>query len=212
MGKTRIAVILLIQVLFLTGCSANKTGLEPIGINEYGLLMKFGCAQGTVRDEGTMKLLDNVLLIIISPNIRRTISVTDDMGFYKFAVLQEGYYSILTARAGYYHETVEIFINGEQTVTTDIYLERGHISTGFGDITGRIFSSITNTPIPGLRATIKRYGISDITNTDGEFHLYSIPRGFHVLQIFDDAKLVYSADVQVWSDTVNPIGTIYLDL
>ena len=205
-------VVLLSIILLLTGCSTDKSGLEPMDINEYGLLLKYGCAQGTVRDDVTMNPLNHVLLIITSPYNRRTVSVTDDMGFYRFAVLQEGPCTILTARAGYRPEIIELFINSEQTVTTDIYLERGHISTGFGDITGRIFSSITETPIKGLLVTIQWLGISGSTNSEGEFRLYNIPEGEHVLQIFDNGKLVYAEDVQVWSDTVNPLGTIYLDL
>lgn len=210
--KAAYTVVLLSIILLLTGCSANKTGLVPMDINDNGLILKYGCAQGTVRDEGTMKLLDNVLLFIHSSNHRRPISITDDMGFYKFAVLQEGYYTIITARAGYRPEIIEIFINSEQTVTTDIYLERGHISTGFGDITGRTFSSITNTPICGLLVIIKGYGISDITNTEGEFRLHSIPRGSHVLQIFKNGNLVYAEDVQVITCSLSSVGTIYLNL
>lgn len=206
-------VVLLSIILLLTGCSANKTGLVPMDINDNGLILKYGCAQGTVRDEVTNVPLDNVLLFIHSSNHRRPISVTNDMGFYRFDILQEGYNTIIAQRVGYAAEAVEVFIIGEQTLTTDIYLDRTAGCTPFwGDITGRVFSSITETPIEGLLATIEWYGISDITNNEGEFHLYSIPMGFHVLQIFENENLVYAEDVQVISDTVSSIGTIYLNL
>jgi len=181
-------------------------------VNEYGDPISYGSIEGYVRDKSTGVALDNVI-VSISSTYREFLTVTNELGFFKFSSVPQGGQTLLANRAGYRAGNVDVFVKGGYKSTVTLYLDRTGVGqSGYGDITGKTLSSLDGDPLSGLLVTIKGLGITDTTGGDGTFHLLKVPEGDHVLQILSNSIVLYEADVHVNSDTIMPLGYIYLPL
>ena len=189
---------------------ATSEGLQIF--NEYGKPVSYGSIEGYVKDKTSGVALDNVL-VSISSTYRQYATATDDNGFFKFQTIPQGGHTLIANRAMYQAQYVNLMVNGGYKTTTTIYLERTGVGpTGVGDVTGKFISQLDGDYIEGLLVTIKGLGISDYSNANGEFHLYNIPVGDHVLEALAGYQVIYSCDVHVNDGTILPLGHIYLPI
>jgi hypothetical protein len=178
--------------------------------NEYGQPVSYGSIEGYVKDKSTSVPLDNVI-VSVSSTYREFVTTTDEKGFFRFSSVPQGSHTLIANRNGYQAGNVNVSVDGGYKTTATIYMDRTGIGqSGVGDITGKMISSLDGDPLGGFLATIKGLGFSDTTNGNGEFHLYSVPEGDHVLQVLTGSTVVYETDVHVNSDTITPLGYIYL--
>ena len=181
-------------------------------VNEFGAPISYGSIEGYVRDKTTSVTLDNVIVSIAS-TYRQFITVTDEQGHFKFSSVPQGIHTLLANRAGYKAGNVGVTVTGGNKTTVTLYLERTGVGkSGYGDITGKVMSSLDGDPLGGLLVSIKGLGITDTTTDEGTFHLYTVPEGDHVMQILSNSIVLYEQDVHVNSDVITPLGYIYLPL
>lgn len=189
---------------------ATQEGLQIF--NEFGQPVSYGSIEGYVKDKTSGVVLENVL-VSISSTYRQYATATDGNGFFRFKSVPQGSHTLIANRSGYQAQYVNVFVNGGYNTTATIYLERTSTPIpSVGDVTGKFISSLDGDPISGLFVTIKGFGISDYSNANGEFHLYNIPHGDHVLQVLSGPQVIYEADVQVNPGTILPLGYIYLPM
>ena len=180
--------------------------------NEYGEPVSYGSIEGYVKDKTTGVALDNVL-VSISSTYRQYATATDDKGFFRFQTVPQGDHTLVANRAGYQAQYANVFVDGGYKTTTTLYLERTGVGeSGYGDVTGKFMSQLDGDAIGGLLVTIQGFAMSDYSNANGEFHLYSVPKGDHVLEALSGSQVIYSADVHVNSDAITHLGYIYLPI
>ncbi len=189
---------------------ATSEGLQIF--NEYGQPISYGSIEGYVRDKTTNVPLDNAV-VSISSTYRVFATNTDEKGFFRFRSVPQGDHTLIANRNGYQAGNANIFVNGGYKTTATLYLERTGVGqSGVGNITGKVVSSLDGDPVSGLAANVVGTGITDTTNGNGEFTLYSVPEGDHVVQLLANAIVVYETDVHVNSDATTPLGYIYLPI
>ena len=181
-------------------------------LNRYGEPIVYGSIEGYVKDKKTGVALDNVAVSISSTYLDYT-TTTDGNGHFIFPVIPQGGHTLMTNRDGYLGGNADVSVKGGQRTTVTIYMDRTGIGeSGYGDVTGKLMSSIDGDQLPGLLVTIKGIGITDTSSGDGTFHLYNVPAGDQILEIYSDSILFYEQDITVVSDSVMPLGFIYLPL
>ena len=189
---------------------STQEGLQIF--NEYGEPVAYGSIEGYVKDKATGVGLDNAV-VSISSTYRQYATATDDNGYFKFKTVPQGDHTLIANRAGYQAQYTNVFVNGGYNTTSTIYLERTGVgSSGVGDVAGKFMSSLDGDAVSGLLVTIKGLGISDYSNANGEFHLYSVPEGDHVLQALSGSQVIYETDVKVNADSLVNLGYIYLPI
>jgi len=189
---------------------STQEGLQIF--NEFGQSVSYGSIEGYVKDKISGVALDNVL-VSISSTYRQYATTTDDKGFFRFQTVPQGDHTLIANRAGYQAQYANVFVNGGYKTTTTLYLERTGVGeSGYGDVTGKFMSQLDGDAIGGLFVTIKGFAMSDYSNDNGEFHLYSVPKGDHVLEALAGSQVIYSTDVHVNSDSITHLGYIYLPI
>jgi hypothetical protein len=188
---------------------------EPhlIVLNEFGEPISYGSIDGYVRDKKTGVTLDNCV-VSISSTYREYLTVTDGNGYFRFDTVPQGSHTLIAQRDGYNAGYGETYVTGGYKTGITLYMDRvGTGESGYGDISGKLMSSIDGDFLGGLIVTIEGLGISNISNSyDGTFHLVGVPAGKHVLQILSNSVILYEQDVVVNSDALTPLGYIYLPL
>jgi hypothetical protein len=189
---------------------ANEPHL--VVVNEYGQPISYGSIEGYVFDKMSGVPLDNVVVSIAS-TYREFLTLTDEQGFFRFQSVPQGDHTLIANRPGYEAGYSGMFVTGGYKTTVSIYMERTAVgSSGIGDITGKLMSSLDGDPLSGLLVTVKGFGITDTTTSDGTFHLYNVPEGDHVMQVLSDSTVLYEQDIHVNSDDITPLGYIYLPI
>jgi DNA-binding beta-propeller fold protein YncE len=190
----------------------NADGTRLVILNEFGEPISYGSIDGFVRDKKTGVTLDNVI-VTISSTYREYLTVTDGNGYFRFDTVPQGDHTLIAQRDGYNAGYGQVFVTGGYKSGVTIYMDRvGTGQSGYGDITGKLMSSIDGDQLSGLIVTVEGLGITDTSNYEGTFHLVNVPAGKHVLQILSNSVILYEQDVVVNSDAVTPLGFIYLPL
>jgi len=82
---------------------------------------------------------------------------------------------------------------------------------GYGVVVGTCLSDTMYVqPIIGLTAQIVGTGISNVTNGNGEFTLYSVPEGEHTFQLTYGNTLYYEKYIHVTKGVTLDLGIIKL--
>jgi len=180
--------------------------------NEYGSAITYGTIEGWVYDKGTGIPLDGARVRVQS-TFNPLDTFTDEDGYFEFPAVAAGTHNIVAEKYGYNTGNVNITVNGAMKTIADIYLERVMTEPpGYGTVTGTVFSSLYNEPVPGLTAEVVGSGISNQTNNNGEFTLYNVPEGDHVFRLAANGVIYYEKYITVTKGGATNIGVLYLPI
>ncbi|MCX6646816.1 MAG: carboxypeptidase-like regulatory domain-containing protein [bacterium] len=183
--------------------------------DEYGQRVQYGTIEGWVYDKDTHLPIDNAGVFIMSTFNPLGTILTDANGYFSFPAVASGTHNIVVEKYGYNSSQIVATVNAGGNSQVDVYLERNPISLpGFGQVTGTIISSKAyGEPLAGLIVTVVGQPISNTTNPDGEFILYTVPEGDHELEISNVLGQVYLKKyIYVEKGEIVDTGLIYLPL
>ena len=180
--------------------------------NEYGSPVIYGTLEGWVYNKETGLPLDNAMVRAQSTFMPLD-EFTDKDGHFKFDAIAAGTHNIVAEKYGFESSQVNVTVTGGQKTLVDIYLKQTMIGpAGYGTITGTVFSSLYNEPVPGLTAEVVGAGVSNQTNGNGEFALYQVPEGDHTLRLTVNGTVWYEKYVTVTKGGILDMGVIYLPI
>ena len=156
------------------GASANGDSLRIY--SEYGTPVIYGTIEGWVYDRDSGLPIDNAR-VRISATFVPLDTFTDPDGHFIFPAVASGSHTVIADKYGFASESTVAFVTGGYKTVVDIYMERVCTPGGYGQVTGTVMSSLTNQPVTGMTVEIVGEAVSNITNGDGEFTLYTVPEG-----------------------------------
>jgi DNA-binding beta-propeller fold protein YncE len=180
--------------------------------DEYGARIQYGTIEGFVFDKDTHMPIDSALVAVQSTfNPLRDFSASD--GSFSFPAVAAGTHDIVAEKYGYNSGHVIVSVTGGNKVTTDVYLERTGIGpAGYGMVTGTVFSSLYNEPVPGLTAEIVGLGVSNQTNGNGEFTLHDVLEGEHIIRLTANGVVYMERYITVTKGEILDLGRIDLPI
>lgn len=115
-------------------------------------------------------------------------------GIYNFSKIPEGQYVIYVEKEGYYREAVPVVVEGEKTVTVDIYLKP---ILQYGTIAGRVYDKETNQPL-SAKVVLKEKGSEVLSDSlTGGFRIDNIEVGIYTLEVIKENYFPYTYTVEV---------------
>ncbi|MEO0086504.1 MAG: OmpA family protein [candidate division WOR-3 bacterium] len=151
---------------------------------------KKGFLTGRVLDYDTKLPLSAKLTI---ENIKEVYS-DSITGIYNFGKIPEGQYVVHVEKDGYYREAIPAVVEGEKTVTIDIYLKP---IFQYGTIAGRIYDKETNQPLLA-KILIKEKGIEVSSDSiTGGFRIDNIESGIYTIEVVKENYFPYIYTVEV---------------
>jgi len=180
--------------------------------NEYGERIQYGTIEGFVFDKQTKMPIDNALVRVQSTFLPLT-TLTDGDGKFIFQAVAAGTHDIAAEKYGYYSSSVVVNVAGGKKTLVDIYIQRSQIGpAGYGQVTGTVFTTYLNEPVPGLTAEIVGLGISNQTNGNGEFTLYNVPEGEHSFRLSRNGVIYYERYITVTKGEILDLGLLNLPI
>jgi len=199
--------------IYVANTNGNRAEGDDLRIyNEYGAPVVYGTIEGWVYDKDTHVPIDNA-----SVRVQSTFSpldaFTDGDGHFQFDAVAAGTHNIVAEKYGYNAGQVNIDVTGGYKTIVDIYLDRVMTEPpGYGTVTGTVFSTLYNEPVPGLTAEIVGLPISNQTNGNGEFTLYSVPEGDHTIRLTSNGIIYYEKYITVTKGGILDLGYLYLPI
>ena len=183
--------------------------------DEYGQRVQYGTLEGWVYDKDTHLPIDNAGVFVMSTFNPLGTILTDANGYFSFPAVASGMHNVVVEKYGFDTSQIVATVNAGGNTQIDIYLQRNQISPpGYGQVTGTIISSKAyGEPLAGLVVQVIGQPISNVTNPDGEFILYTVPEGDHELEISNIFGQVYLKKyIYVEKGEIVNLGVIYLPL
>lgn len=123
-------------------------------------------------------------------------------GIYNYSKIPEGQYVIYVEKDGYYREAVPVVVEGEKTVTVDIYLKP---ILQFGTIAGRVYDKETNEPLLA-KVMLKEKGMEVLSDSiTGAFRMDNIEAGIYTIEVIKENYFPYTYLVEVKAKEVKNI-------
>jgi len=194
---------------------ANISPTRPQGddlrlYSEYGAPVSYGAMEGWVYDQDTHEPVDSAR-VFVGAGVPRMETITDDNGHFIFWTVPSGVHEVTAEKFGYLSAGAMVNVNSGYRSVFDLYMKRAFVpAPGYGIVIGVVFSTITYEPAPGLKVEIQGTEISGQTNGNGEFTLYSVPEGEHILNISKDDTIYYGKYITVVKGEILDLGTIYV--
>lgn len=115
-------------------------------------------------------------------------------GIYNFSKLPEGQYVVFAEKDGYYREAIPVVVEGDKTVTIDIYLKP---ILQYGTIAGRVYDKETNQPLLA-KVLLKEKGIEVFSDSiTGGFRIDNIETGIYTIEVAKENYFPYTYTVEV---------------
>ncbi len=180
--------------------------------DEYGQRVQYGTIEGWVYDKDTQIPVDNCIVSVQS-TFNPLTEMTDGDGHFQFDAVAAGRHDLVAEKYGFTSAQAVVTVSGGQKTIVDLYLTRLMTEPpGYGQVTGTVFSSLYNEPVPGLTAEIVGEGISNQTNSNGEFILYTVPTGEHIIRLSTNGVIYYESYITVNKGEVVDLGVLYLPI
>lgn len=194
---------------------ADRANGGLVIFDEYGARVEYGTIEGWVYDKDTHLPIDNAGVFIMSTFNPLGTIFTDANGYFYFPAVASGTHNVVVEKYGYYTSQIVATVNATGNTQVDVYLQRNQISPpGYGQVTGTVISSKAyGEPLAGLVVKVIGGPVSNVTNPDGEFILYSVSEGDHELEISNVLGQVYLKKyIYVEQGEIVNLGVIYLPL
>ncbi|HEX9745668.1 MAG TPA: carboxypeptidase regulatory-like domain-containing protein [bacterium] len=180
--------------------------------NEDGSPVQYGTIEGYVYDKDTGLPIDNAFVRVQS-TFNPLDTLTDKNGFYRFTAVAAGTHNLIAEKYGYDTNNTVAEVSGGYKTLTDIFIKRNQVNTtGYGQVTGSVFSSLYQKPAGGLTAEVVGQPTSSITNGNGEFNLINIPTGDHIFRLSTGGTIWFEKFITVTDGVTLDLGVIYLPI
>jgi hypothetical protein len=199
--------------IYVANVAPNRAEGDNLRIyNENGSKVTFGTIEGWVYDKDSHLPLDSTRVRVMS-TFNALDTITDSKGHFIFPAVAAGTHDVTADKYGYDSGQVNVTVTGGYASKVDIFLKREMINPpGEGQITGTVFTSLYNKPVPGLTAEIVGLPISNVTNGNGEFTLYKVPEGDRTIRLTSGGTIWYEKYITVTKGEILDLGVIYLPI
>jgi len=199
--------------IYVANVDPNRAEGDDLRIfNEYGAPVIYGTIEGWVYDKSNHQPIDNARVHVASTFAPLDV-FTDKDGHFLFPAVAAGTHSLTASKYGYNSAQVNVTVTGGYKTLVDFYLERQMTQPpGYGTVTGTVMSTMYNEPVPGLTAEIVGLGISNQTNGNGEFTLYTVPEGEHIFRLSRNGVIYYESYITVTKGGILDLGILYLPI
>jgi DNA-binding beta-propeller fold protein YncE len=178
--------------------------------NEYGSPIIYGTIEGWVYDKDTKLPIANARVRIMS-TFAPLDAFSEEDGHFIFPAVATGTHNIAGEKYGYVSGNTVAKVKGGFKTLVDIYLKQNQTQpAGYGQVTGTVMSTLWNEPVTGMQAEVVDEPISNITNGNGEFILYSVPAGDHMLRLSRNGVVYYEKYITVTAGGILDLGWIWL--
>ncbi|HDS30717.1 MAG TPA: hypothetical protein ENN67_06710 [Firmicutes bacterium] len=207
-GAIRIDSFGAVYVANIGGAGADTMRI----FNEFGSPIIYGTIEGWVYDKNTQLPIDNARVRAHS-TFAPLDTFSDSKGHFIFPAVATGTHNIVAEKYGYISGNTVVSVTGGYKKLVDIFIERTQTQPpGYGQVTGTIMTTLWNEPVSGMHAEVVGQPISNITNANGEFTLYTVPAGNHTLRLSRNGIVYYEKYITVTAGGVLDLGIIWLPI
>ncbi len=155
----KVVILLIISLLYFTGCKKEETPVEtPTHGSISGLITEFGI-------DAALKSVN----VYTTPSTSHVTS--DSLGEYKINNVEPGVYNVTAFKRNYDSLTVGVTVIAGQNTIADFILQKSDslANTRFGKISGTVKDAVTGNPLNNVNLYTIPPSIIITTNSSGEF-------------------------------------------